>query len=635
MPEEKTPLDRFTDLSWDDLNHWVGSKIVSSGRNYQQQGRVTELVTTNEGALIAWVNGNERYATRVIMNSDGLPESLCTCLYELDCKHGVAAVLEYLEMIGNGHHVPKAKDDDLRVVIIEEDDWNNRSEDDHGFLSEHLIKDVEIFLKGKTTTQLQELILELSQKYPEIAQDLSDRRKILTGDIDYLVVRLKKEIRKVGEEPGWQSYWQEEGYTPDYSGIRTKLETLLSAGYFDAVLSLGQELIEVGTHQIEQSHDDGETALEIESCMPVVVRALERSSLKTADKLVWAVDAVLKDQFDICEVFGDFLYRKHPKAAWNTLADRLLVQLKTTISAKDVDNFIRNFERDQVSNWTIHALERAGRKEEVIPLCESEAKITCSYNRLVKELMTAGRHSEAEAWIAEGITETKDKLPGIATRLREKLLKIRTLEKDWSSVAAMLVNIFVQSPSCKTFSDCRHAALKIGLWEKVSQNLLAYLECGMLPWQQKKWPLNQSNLDLPSDNRSRQFPMLADLIDIAIMEKKPDQVIRWYNQIPEEQIGWYAVDDDAVAAAVETYDPERAVAIWQTKAERLIDQVRPSAYQEAVKYLRKAGVVMAQEQKKDEWERYLNKLRTKHIRKRRLIEIISGLEGRPIVKNRQ
>ena len=68
MPEEKTPLDRFTDLSWDDLNHWVGSKIVSSGRNYQQQGRVTELVTTNEGALIAWVNGNERYATRVIMN---------------------------------------------------------------------------------------------------------------------------------------------------------------------------------------------------------------------------------------------------------------------------------------------------------------------------------------------------------------------------------------------------------------------------------------------------------------------------------------------------------------------------------------------------------------------------------------
>jgi uncharacterized Zn finger protein len=635
MSQDKSPWDRFAELSWEDLNHWVGSKIVSNGRNYQQQGRVTELVRTDDGGLIAWVNGSERYATRVIMNSDGLPESLCTCLYELDCKHGVAVVLEYLEMIGSGQDVPMTGNNDLRIVVLEDDDLNHRPEDGHGFLSEHIIKDVEGFLSDKTRIQLQELILELSQKYPEVAQDLSDRRKILTGDIDNLVLRLKKEIRKVGEEPGWQSYWQEEGYTPDYSGIRSKLETLLSAGYFDAVLSLGQELIEVGTHQIEQSHDEGETALEIESCMPVVVKALDRSSLETADKLVWAVDAVLKDQFDICEVFGDYLYRKHPKAAWNTLADHLLLQLDTMAAEKDVDNFIRNFERDQISNWTIHALERAGRKEEVIPLCEAEAKATCSYNRLVKELMASGRLAEAETWITEGIRITKDKLPGIATRLREKLLKIRTFEKNWPAVTAMHVNIFVQSPSCKTFSNCKSAAHKIGRWDIVRKYLLAYLERGKLPWQQDDWPLNQTNLDLPSDNRSRQFPMLADLIDIAIMEKQPDQVLHWYNQIPEDQVGWYAVDNDAVAETIENYAPERAVSIWQAKAEQLIEQVKPSTYQEAVKYLRKAGTIMTREKQKDKWKQYLDQLRSKHNRKRRLIEIISGLEGRPIVKIKQ
>jgi uncharacterized Zn finger protein len=635
MSQDKSPWDRFAELSWEDLNHWVGSKIVSSGRNCQQQGRVTELVRTDDGGLIAWVNGSERYATRVIMNSDGLPESLCTCLYELDCKHGVAVVLEYLEMIGSGQDVPMTGNNDLRIVVLEDDDLNHGPEDDHGFLSEHIIKDVEGFLSDKTRIQLQELILELSQKYPEVAQDLSDRRKILTGDIDNLVLRLKKEIRKVGEEPGWQSYWQEEGYTPDYSGIRSKLETLLSAGYFDAVLSLGQELIEVGTHQIEQSHDEGETALEIESCMPVVVKALDRSSLETADKLVWAVDAVLKDQFDICEVFGDYLYRKHPKAAWNTLADHLLLQLDTMAAEKDVDNFIRNFERDQISNWTIHALERAGRKEEVIPLCETEAKATCSYNRLVKELIACGRLAEAETWITEGIRITKDKLPGIATRLREKLLKIRTFEKNWPAVTAMHVNIFVQSPSCKTFSNCKSAAHKIGLWDIVRKYLLAYLEQGRLPWRQDDWPLNQTNLDLPSDNRSRQFPMLADLIDISIMEKQPDQVLHWYNQIPEDQVGWYAVDNDAVAETIENYAPERAVSIWQAKAEQLIEQVKPSAYQEAVKYLRKAGTIMAREKQKDKWKQYLDQLRSKHNRKRRLIEIISDLEGRPIVKIKQ
>ncbi|MGD9209856.1 MAG: hypothetical protein PVI90_03725, partial [Desulfobacteraceae bacterium] len=71
MSKKKTPWDRFATLSWDDLNHWVGSKIVSRGRNYQQQGRVVELVTANDGALVAWVNGSERYATRVVMNADG------------------------------------------------------------------------------------------------------------------------------------------------------------------------------------------------------------------------------------------------------------------------------------------------------------------------------------------------------------------------------------------------------------------------------------------------------------------------------------------------------------------------------------------------------------------------------------
>ncbi len=635
MPKKKTQWDRFVDLSWDDLNHWVGSKIVSRGRNYQQQGRVSDLVITDEGALMAWVNGSEQYVTKVIMNSDGLPESLCTCPYELDCKHGVAVVLEYLDMIGSSRVVPKATADDSRIPILENDVWDSSTDVNTGFLSEHLLRDVEAYLKNKSRHQLKELVLELSQKYPEIAQDLSDRRQLLTGDIHSLVSRLRKEIHEVGDEPGWQNYGQGEGYTPDYSGIRSKFETLFSAGYYDEILSLGKELIEVGMHQIEQSHDDGETALEIESCLPTVVKALERSSLDIVEKLVWAVDAVLKDQFDICECFGEYLYRKHPKAAWNSLGELLLTQLNNMEAEKGVDNFIRNFERDQISNWAIHALERAGRKDEIIPLCQMESKITGSYNRLVRELMSAGRFQEAEAWIAEGISATKDKLPGIAARLREKLLKIRTLEKNWSAVAAMQTDIFVQSPSCKTFLRCKEASSKISVWEKVRQCMLAYLENGMLPWHQTGWPLPEPEQDLPPDHGSRKFPMLYDLIDIAIMENKPDQVLYWYDRMAKDRTNWYAVDEDAVATAIENYAPEKAVSIWKTKAQKLIHQVKQSAYQEAVKYLRKAGSVMEREQKEDEWRQFLEKLRIEHIRKRRLVELLDGLEGRPIVATRQ
>lgn len=137
------------------------------------------------------------------------------------------------------------------------------------------------------------------------------------------------------------------------------------------------------------------------------------------------------------------------------------------------------------------------------------------------------------------------------------------------------------------------------------------------------------------DRRNR-FPLVDDLIDIAILEKKPDQELKWYDQRPDKgRFAWGRVDEDAVATALQAHVPDRAVAIWKNKAERLIAQVKPSAYGEAAKYLRKAAKVMGREKKLTEWEGYLEDLREQHTRKHRLIEILDGLDGKPIVKKRR
>ena len=86
-----------------------------------------------------------------------------------------------------------------------------------------------IVSRGKTKAQLIGLIHDLAQRYPEMAMDLSDRQQLISGNTKTLVTRLREEIRDIGNEPGWQNYWKGEGYTPDYSGIRKKLETLLQA----------------------------------------------------------------------------------------------------------------------------------------------------------------------------------------------------------------------------------------------------------------------------------------------------------------------------------------------------------------------------------------------------------------------
>ncbi|MGD9354093.1 MAG: hypothetical protein PVI72_14290 [Desulfobacterales bacterium] len=354
-----------------------------------------------------------------------------------------------------------------------------------------------IVSRGKTKAQLIGLIHDLAQRYPEMAMDLSDRQQLISGNTKTLVTRLREEIRDIGNEPGWQNYWKGEGYTPDYSGIRKKLETLLQAGNADGLLTLGRELVKTGTRQVEESHDEGETAMEIAPCMPVIVEALDRSSLEAADKLNWALDAVLDDQFEVCEAFAEYLHRRHPKSAGQTLADRLLARLKGFKGTKGADDFNCNYERDRFSDWAIHALEQSGRKDEIIPLCIAEVKRTGSYDRLVKQLVAARRYEDAEHWIKEGIQATNEKWPAIASGLRDKLREIRTFEKNWPAVAAMQVEEFVRHSSRKAFTDCKKASGRVKTWPKVRESLLCYLEKGELPWKHKGWSLPESGLDRP------------------------------------------------------------------------------------------------------------------------------------------
>jgi uncharacterized Zn finger protein len=202
-------------------------------------------------------------------------------------------------------------------------------------------------------------------------------------------------------------------------------------------------------------------------------------------------------------------------------------------------------------------------------------------------------------------------------------------------VAALQVEEFVRHPSRQAFMDCQQACGKTETWPQVRESLMRYLEKGELPWKQEDWPLPESGLDWSEPDQRNRFPLVGDLINIALLEKKPDQVLKWYDQRPKGHLRRLGFDEDAIATAVQAYSPDRAVAIWKSKAERLIDQVKPSAYQEAGKYLRKAGKIISTQDKQAQWDQYLGSLREAHFRKRRLLEILDGLEGKPIIKKRR
>ncbi len=168
---------------------------------------------------------------------------------------------------------------------------------------------------------------------------------------------------------------------------------------------------------------------------------------------------------------------------------------------------------------------------------------------------------------------------------------------------------------------------------------LHYLESGEYPTSGSKkkikyvWPLPKPEVEPPSAGRResyQKFPDLTTLIDIAIDEKRFDDVVDLYHRFSKDK-HWGFETDKRVADAVADTRPDLALAIWGDIVNRLIAQVKPRAYEEASIFLRLMRKTYAGNKRLDDWQALLNRLRTEHKAKRRLMGVLDNLSDRKLV----
>jgi uncharacterized Zn finger protein len=658
--------DPFQNLDWNDLRGWAGATIAARGREYQQNGSVRDLAMTDDHRLVASVDGTHEYAISVSIERGHLT-SECTCPYGISCKHAVAVVLEYLRCQEDNEAVRKAASNDSRLKRLEgavkEDgfnDWDDDDEDEDYSDDEDFAADDDdgdgnevharrqkaktvadgalAFLKQRTKQDLIEIITDLARHNPSVQQSLKDRRNLAQGNPAKLIEAVRRDISRISQEAGWKDNWSGQGSIPNYAPVRERLNTLLSGGHADALIDIAEELLDAGTEQLEMSDDEGETAEEIASCLEIVFKALPQSSRVPAERLLWAIEMALKDQHELCGGAYGFLETKHAAADWHTVADELLAR-RGAKAAESEAEFSTSYRRDRLTDWIIVALGKSARSDEIIPLCETEADKTLSYVRLVNRLMSAKRWDDAERWIERGITATRQKWPGIASELRQAMKKLREREEDWLGVAAIFAVEFFVQPALETFEKLAAAAKRAAVWPAVREHALHYLETGTMPKESHRedghlaaWPLPVDRHLEIKEPRPSELPMTSTLIDIAIAEKQPAEVLRWYDSSKQKMAWWGTTfKDDRVAKAVADRFPDRAVAIWKKAAESEIAHTKPSAYANAGEYLRKIRRVLESNDSAQEFTAYLKSLKQTHIRKRRLMDILDGLSGQRIV----
>ncbi len=570
MAGEPDSSNIFRTLTWGDLAEWAGAKTLSRGKRYQREGRVRDLACLPYGDLIAWVAGTGRYATTVSTDGEAI-ESRCTCPVGTSCKHAVAVVLEYLESVKKGLPIPTAAEDDPRLRLLDPD---------YRETAPSAEPPLRPYLERLTKEELVDLLETLAWHDPHVRRAIDDRRSIAAGDAGPLVEALLAEIDAVTDERSWGDY--RGGGIPDYSQVRERMEALLSMGYPGEVVLAGEVLLRKGTRQIEMVDDEGETAEQIASCMDVVFSALAGSPRPAHEKILSAIEADLEDEYDLCAGAGRLLAEDYPEEEWGIVADRLLKRLEESIPLRKTDDFSSRYHRERLVTRTVAALDRAGRQDEATILQMAEADRTDSYPELAARLLRKGRRDEALQWINRGISATEETAPGIADELMTILREMREREGNWPAVAAIRTEEFFREPTYQAFRCLEEASRRAGVRDEVRDAAMQYLITGERPTAGDgaiPGVLPDTGMAVRAPRWEINAPVADTLIEIAIAEKKPGDVLRWYDRWEEDIIDRYLrhnLEDRVADAVVDTY-PERAIAIWKKKAERLIAETRPQS----------------------------------------------------------
>lgn len=625
-------VKNFKDLAWKDLESWAGGVILGRGQSYQRRKLVESLSFSANGSLIAWVNGSRKYATRVSFNRGRL-HSECTCPYDGTCKHAVSVVLEYLSLIERSVVVPTAAGDDKRLSLLQDYfSGEDVSADAFEYEDEPGDDELDKYLDRQDKSKLKEMVKSAYRGNPGAI--VRSVKSGLARDLpaDKLEKMLRRNILKTTAQEAWSDPWHDEFHIPDYAPIRQGLETLLSSGRADEVVKLGELLLRQGAEQVGQSNDEGDTADQVVSCIEVVYRALPKTSMPREEQMIWAIRAELADEYGLCDDSEGFWKQRFTPDEWSYAADQLISMLQRYSPVPKNTGFMRDYKRGRIADRLVDILEKADRKEEIIPLCVREAEAVGEYRRLVDRLMKSKRWDEAEEWIKRGIRAVEDKEAGTARNLRDCFCRIKEIKREWPMAAALQAQDFISCPSKECYSQLQKAATKIGVWPAVRERTLAYLEKGVPVKKETEpiWPLPESELPQPKGTWREAIPNIAMLIQISIYEKKPEETLRWYDYGGKSLDRSYLKRD--VAEAVRHTCPDRAIRLWLEIADQFIANTNPRAYQDAITYLTKAKRAMEATGKETDWSAYCVGLREKNKRKVRFIELLNRMDGGRIIK---
>jgi uncharacterized Zn finger protein len=579
-------------ITHDGLEALAGERSFARGEEYFESGCVHSL-SENLNVITAVVQGTSIYEVR-LWAEDGELEASCTCPWAEEgnfCKHCVAVGLAWLAW-----DKPRAK----------AEPGKGRAAAKPGLTKD----DVRDMLKAEDKDHLVEMIMEQAASDRGLAERLVIRTaRGRPGGVG--IAALRRVLTNAFSTGGFVDWRGAGAYARRIREAINGVEELLNEGHAAEAIELLEHALRQCESAFGQIDDSGGAVGEVrDRLLDLHLKACGKARPEPEVLAQKLFDWEMKSQWDIfhravrtyAEVLGPkglATYRKLAEAAW--------ARVPALAPGDKRDGF--EHKRFAITSIMETLADLSGDIEQQVAVRSRD--LSCAYHflQIAEIYRQAGQHDKAMEWAENGVKAFPERTD---SRLREFLADEYHRRRRHDGAMALIWTEFSEEPSLATYQLLKRHADRAKQWPGWREDALTAIRERIEEAKSKR-----RRSDFGSWNRADH----SDLVRIFLWEK--DVEAAWQEAAAGGCSGDLWME---LAAKREKEHPADAVAIYQREVEHLIDGKNNSAYEEAVRLLRKVAGLMALLGRADEFRSYLTGVCARHKPKRNLMRLLDQTE---------
>lgn len=413
----------------------IPSTILSRGRNYYNNGAVTDLSLEEEDTWAAEVQGTEAYDVRITLEQSGELSCVCTCPYEYGehCKH-IAAVLYAIEEAFPEYFEGKTRraSSPKRRTKLEK-------------LAEAL--------EGTPPDKLCAALLDMAQSDRHLLDQLLIRLGAV-GDkpADYKAM-VKQALRAGQREYGFIDYQGARQAATQLNILLAQANRLMEEGLISRAIALYQAVLEQTVEVYGQADD---SSGDLGGCMADAIGGLQDALERLLPPERQDLFSYFLQQAQRPELMDfDLGWEMFDTAA--ALVDdqasrELLFAALDSLSKTGVDGFYRDYRTERAALCKLGVIQRLDGEAAAFQFMQSQVHHHKFRQLLIQDYMNRGNFTEAVALAREGMILGKEqRLPGLVNQYREILLEIAQRLGDKPTAAALTRQLWLNSNDTRFF----------------------------------------------------------------------------------------------------------------------------------------------------------------------------------------